>query len=179
MELGPCKVSRDGKSTVLNPFSWNQESNLIFLDQPVGTGFSYGTSRVKSSQKAAKNVYAFLQILFYHHPQFAESAFHLAGESYAGHYIPEIAKVIINRSSDESSSKINLESVLIGNGIVDALVQNKYYADMAEDSKYGPILPKSEIKRMRRSFPKCKRMVSKCYQTDDAKICRNSARYCA
>ena len=178
MELGPCKVDRDGKSTVINPFSWNQQSHLIFLDQPVGTGFSYGTSRVKSSRQAAENVYVFLRILFASHPQYSQSTFHLSGESYAGHYLPEIGKVIINRSSDDSSS-INLESVLIGNGIVDALVQNQYYADMAEDKKYGPILPKSEIKRMRRSYPKCKRMVEKCYKTDDVKVCRQSSRYCA
>ncbi|KAE8153211.1 Alpha/Beta hydrolase protein [Aspergillus avenaceus] len=40
-ELGPCSVASDSKSTVLNPWSWNNEVNLLFLDQPTQVGFSY------------------------------------------------------------------------------------------------------------------------------------------
>ncbi|CAJ2504734.1 Uu.00g121280.m01.CDS01 [Anthostomella pinea] len=38
-ELGPCNVSN--LTTQLNPYSWNNESNILFLSQPVGVGFSY------------------------------------------------------------------------------------------------------------------------------------------
>ncbi|KAF2401877.1 putative carboxypeptidase S1 [Trichodelitschia bisporula] len=40
-ENGPCKVKDDSNSTTLNPWSWNREVNMLYIDQPVQTGFSY------------------------------------------------------------------------------------------------------------------------------------------
>ncbi|KAI9740661.1 MAG: hypothetical protein M1818_004625 [Claussenomyces sp. TS43310] len=42
-ELGPCFVNSDSNSTYLNPWSWNNEVNMLFLDQPEHVGFSYDT----------------------------------------------------------------------------------------------------------------------------------------
>ncbi|KAK7731759.1 hypothetical protein SLS53_008703 [Cytospora paraplurivora] len=42
-ENGPCLVNEDSNSTRLNPWSWNNEVNLLFIDQPVQVGFSYDT----------------------------------------------------------------------------------------------------------------------------------------
>lgn len=41
-ELGPCNVTKD-LVTKLNPHAWNEASNMIFLSQPLGVGFSYGS----------------------------------------------------------------------------------------------------------------------------------------
>jgi carboxypeptidase C (cathepsin A) len=40
-ELGPCFINADSATTVLNPDSWNNEVNMLFLDQPAQVGFSY------------------------------------------------------------------------------------------------------------------------------------------
>ena len=50
----PCNVNADSNSTTLNEFSWNNNVNMLYIDQPVGTGFSYvsllnGTLDVLSS----------------------------------------------------------------------------------------------------------------------------------
>ncbi|KAH6658956.1 Alpha/Beta hydrolase protein [Truncatella angustata] len=40
-ENGPCRVTSDSKDTVLNEWSWNNEVNMLYIDQPVQVGFSY------------------------------------------------------------------------------------------------------------------------------------------
>lgn len=40
-ENGPCLVNEDSKTTTLNPWSWNNEVNMLYIDQPVQVGFSY------------------------------------------------------------------------------------------------------------------------------------------
>jgi carboxypeptidase C (cathepsin A) len=41
LENGPYKVTENGTKTEPNPNSWNQNANLLYIDQPAGTGFSF------------------------------------------------------------------------------------------------------------------------------------------
>lgn len=68
MELGPCTVNDKPKSandTTANPYSWNQNANVFFLDEPLGVGFSQGEhgQAVKTTEEAAMDVQAFVQIV--------------------------------------------------------------------------------------------------------------------
>lgn len=96
MENGPCRLLSDGITTEYNPYSWNEVSNMIWLDQPAGTGYSMGEHEHNLAE-VRDDLYNFLQAFFHHFPKFNKN-FHLAGESFAGHYIPVIADKIIQEN---------------------------------------------------------------------------------
>ena len=41
---------------MLNPYSWNEVSNLLFLSQPIGVGFSYESTEVGYWDEDSRNV---------------------------------------------------------------------------------------------------------------------------
>lgn len=129
-ENGPCKVSSDGESTIVNPYSWNTRANVMWVDQPPGTGFSKG-SWDHDEDAVAEDMYQFLQALFQAMPQYNKK-FYVTGESYAGHFIPAITHRIFeaNQEIAEGDVKIELKGMGIGNGLTDVQEQYKWYPDM-------------------------------------------------
>ena len=80
MELGPASIDKNINPS-FNPYSWNSNSSVIFLDQPVNVGYSYSDSSTKSTAAAAEDVYAFLTMFFAKFPEYGTQDFHIAGES--------------------------------------------------------------------------------------------------
>ncbi|KAF9363584.1 hypothetical protein BGX34_003791 [Mortierella sp. NVP85] len=185
MELGPCRVKEDGSGTEYNPHSWNSNSSVIFLDQPTNVGFSYGSS-VSNTFAAAKDVYAFLQVFFKEFPHYQRVDFHVAGESYAGHYIPAIAKEINDANKKIATpmfrppgvQHINLESVLIGNGLTDPKTQYEYYPEMACRNSYGPVLDDDSCDKMTAAYETCAGLIQGCYESNSVFRCLPAASYC-
>ncbi|KAG5513365.1 hypothetical protein PMAC_001428 [Pneumocystis sp. 'macacae'] len=103
--IGPSKLDRKTGRPYYNPYSWNQHSSILFLDQPVNVGFSYSDNPVKTSFAASGDFYAFLIMFLSKFPQYSNLDVHLAGESYAGHYIPLFASVI-SMNQDESDEDL-------------------------------------------------------------------------
>ena len=52
-ENGPCQFYNGSSSPSINPYSWNNHANMLYVDQPITAGFSYGTNDVNSTAAAA------------------------------------------------------------------------------------------------------------------------------
>jgi len=128
-ENGPCQVTADGKSTTLNPYSWTTKANVMWIDQPPGTGFSKGKWDF-GEDGVAEDMYQFLQVFFKAKPEYNKKFF-VTGESYAGHYIPAVTHRIFTGNSElqEGDIKIDLKGMGIGNGLTDPSEQYKWYPE--------------------------------------------------
>ncbi|KAH9886611.1 Alpha/Beta hydrolase protein [Xylariomycetidae sp. FL2044] len=117
-ELGPCSFIESSKTTQLNNYSWTEESNMLFLSQPIGVGFSYeeevvgimgaggpepsdhpdgrygwtNASHFDTTELAAISAWEVVQAFIRDLPTMDETVqsrtFNLFTESYGGHYGP-------------------------------------------------------------------------------------------
>ncbi|CEJ90372.1 hypothetical protein VHEMI06161 [[Torrubiella] hemipterigena] len=174
MELGPASVDKNGK-IVHNPHSWNTNASVIFLDQPVNVGYSYGSSGVDNTVAAGKDVYALLTLFFHQYPEYAERDFYIAGESYGGHYVPAFSAEILSHEN----RNINLKGAIIGNGLTDGFTQYAYYRPMAcGEGGYPAVLDEQQCQSMDNALPRCQSLIKSCYDTDSAWTCVPAAIYC-
>lgn len=115
-ENGPFVVGPDG-NIKLNDFAWNTRANMLWLEAPAGVGFSYSDVKddynTDDTQTAADNVAALVAFMN-KFPEHASNNLYLTGESYAGHYVPTLAKAILDHNA-KSSSKLNLQGFAVGN----------------------------------------------------------------
>ncbi|KAK9438526.1 carboxypeptidase Y precursor [Metarhizium brunneum] len=174
-ELGPATIPNEDLVPVDNPYSWNSNASVIFIDQPVNVGYSYGTKITGSSQAAAKDIYAMLTLFFHQFPEYAERDFFVTGESYAGHYIPAIGAELLSHNN----SNINLKGLAIGNGLTDPYIQYLYYRPTAcGQGGYPAVLSKSDCQAMKNAEPECQRQIGVCYNDPSARVCRQATNYC-
>jgi cathepsin A (carboxypeptidase C) len=86
-ELGPCLINEYGNGTTYNPYGWNKETALIFVDQPAGVGFSYvneGELVPGDSFTSAADMHIFLQLFISQvFPEHKDGPLVITGESYA------------------------------------------------------------------------------------------------
>jgi len=119
-EQGPIMVDKEQK---LHPrdITWNSKYHLLFIDQPVGTGYSFTKSEdgyVHNEDEVARDLYAMLTQFFVIYHEYASAPFYVTGESYGGKYVPAIVYKI-HVENPEAKVKINLKGMAIGDGLID------------------------------------------------------------
>ncbi|OQR97567.1 serine protease family S10 [Thraustotheca clavata] len=165
LENGPCLVDKD-LNTQLNPMSWNNIANMIWLDQPSGVGFSYSDVEDLDSNEdqVGENIWYFLQGWFEKNPKFQGRPFYIFGESYGGHFVPAAAHAIFthNKKLTDSEQLIALEGVAVGNGLTDPIHQYAHAVDMAENSYNLTLVNASTFNDMKSKVPTCVDLIKNC-----------------
>ncbi|GLJ42539.1 hypothetical protein SUGI_0881950 [Cryptomeria japonica] len=120
-ENGPFKFN--DKDLEQNKFSWNTEANMLYIESPVGVGFSYSNTTsdydIFNDTLTAQDNLAFLLNWFKIFSEFRDLDFYITGESYGGHYIPQLATLVLDYNKKPSIKPINLKGIIMGNPYVD------------------------------------------------------------
>ncbi|KAL7551699.1 hypothetical protein ACHAWF_014881 [Thalassiosira exigua] len=162
-EMGPVGIAKFGPGIpspnpatlmdaplVENEYAWTKKSAMLFVEQPGGTGFSTASSEwtdeeaeKRTEDDVASAFWAFLQNMYATFEELGSKKLYLSGESYAGMYIPSIARGIHLRNVDlqigknmgeseaQSLQMVNLRGLAIGNGWIDPMIQGPTTIDFA------------------------------------------------
>ncbi|GFP82754.1 serine carboxypeptidase-like 40 [Phtheirospermum japonicum] len=128
-ELGPFRVHSDGKTLYQNNFAWNHAANVLFLESPAGVGFSYSNTTADvvtgGDKRTAFDNYVFLLNWFKRFPEYSKRVFYISGESYAGHYVPQLTNIILHHNKKARKIIINLKGIILGNAWINAETDTK------------------------------------------------------
>ncbi|KAH9689991.1 serine carboxypeptidase-like 18 [Citrus sinensis] len=130
-EIGPVNfntVEYNGSLPTLrlNPYSWTKEASILFVDSPVGTGFSYARTPHASQTGDFKQVHhldQFLRKWLMDHPEFISNPFYVGGDSYSGITVPALVQRISNENEEDIKPLINLQGYILGNPRTDMVVE--------------------------------------------------------
>ncbi|KQJ90550.1 hypothetical protein BRADI_4g32421v3 [Brachypodium distachyon] len=133
-ELGPFRVNLDGKTLSRNKHAWNNLANVIFLESPAGVGFSYASNNSNNNnnvgdRRTAEDAFVFLQKWLERFPEYKGRDFYIAGESYGGHYVPQLATVIKFMNELHGTPFINLRGIFVGNPYLDDYKNGKGFVE--------------------------------------------------
>ncbi|PWA92690.1 peptidase S10, serine carboxypeptidase, Alpha/Beta hydrolase fold protein [Artemisia annua] len=151
-QIGPLKfvytnTTRTDVKLELNPYSWTKTANVIFIDLPVGTGFSYvnaNESLKNSDSLAVTHAYDFIRNWLMDHPKFLNNPLYITGISYMGLFVPRIISYIYDGNDRGIRPKLNIKGFLIVSPLTDKFIDFNsrtvfaYRAALIEDELYKP-----------------------------------------
>ncbi|XP_065285799.2 probable serine carboxypeptidase CPVL isoform X2 [Dermacentor albipictus] len=119
LEHGPYQVVEGGSIRLRNT-TWAQRCSMLYVDNPVGAGFSFtwnDNGYARDQRHVARDLHEALQQFFTLFPRFATNDFYVAGESYAGKYVTAVAHLIA--TTLYSRVHIKLRGIAVGNAWLD------------------------------------------------------------
>ncbi|KAL5725448.1 sinapoylglucose--choline O-sinapoyltransferase [Ranunculus cassubicifolius] len=138
-EIGPlyfkdAEKKDDVPTLILNPNSWTKVSNIIFLDAPVGSGFSYSNTAQGSEiydTTSAQDTFNFLIKWLIERPEFLSNELYVGGDSYSGIIVPIIIQELIRSIEDGKLPFINFKGYILGNPVTNRHLEENAYVPYA------------------------------------------------
>ncbi|KAM0425166.1 hypothetical protein ACHAPT_009483 [Fusarium lateritium] len=184
-EMGPCTLDPNSRETSPNPYSWNNNASVLFLDQPAGTGLAQvaqGRQYPDTDQEGAVDFQTFLNIFFRDiFADYNDHTIHIAGESYGGHWVPTYVRHIIESRYHNSHDAFrgHIESVILVNAVIEmAACEIGVYELMCTDFR-GLQFNQSTCNEIASAMPECVKLVEWCRLSEDPEICQTAFGYCA
>lgn len=120
-EHGPYFVDSSNNLQLRN-ITWAQKYSVVYIDNPVGTGFSFTENDdcyARNEDDVARDLYSALTQFFTLFAEYQPNDFYATGESYAGKYVPAIGYKIHQENNNDPDVKINLKGIIVGDGLCD------------------------------------------------------------
>ncbi|CAH2010697.1 unnamed protein product [Acanthoscelides obtectus] len=127
VETGPFFINKK-QELELRKYSWVNNHSVIYIDNPVGTGFSFTKNEdgyARNETQIGNELYEALRQFFKLFSEHRKNEFYIHGESYAAKYALALAHTI-HTNNPHAQEKINLKGVAIGDGYIDPEHQTGY-----------------------------------------------------
>jgi len=113
-----------------NPHTWNDKYAMLYLDQPIGTGFSFVEDPkgfVKTDEEAAGHIATAIPNILHRYGK-AANPLYVFGVSYGGKLAPLVAETLLLVEEKDTRRSVNLKGIGIGNGLIDAQAMTRSYS---------------------------------------------------
>ncbi|KAK4485543.1 hypothetical protein RD792_008185, partial [Penstemon davidsonii] len=126
-EIGPFTIDYANSNgslpaLKLNEYSWTKVANIIFIDQPAGTGFSCAKTREaynSNDTTSATHTYDFLRKWLINHPKYLKNPLYIGGDSYSGIILPLVVDHVYGGIELENEPLLNMKGYILGNPFTD------------------------------------------------------------
>eukprot|EP00062_Callorhinchus_milii_P015095 gi/632964986/ref/XP_007898667.1/ PREDICTED: probable serine carboxypeptidase CPVL [Callorhinchus milii] len=130
VEHGPYVVA-ENLTLEARKVSWTSKYSMLYIDNPVGTGFSFTDKKecyAQNEDDVGRDLYSALIQFFQIFHEYQKNDFYATGESYAGKYVPAVG-YYIHTHNPAAKVKINFKGIAIGDGLCDPEVMLGGYAE--------------------------------------------------
>lgn len=123
-EHGPFRTDPSDpthRTLVQFEYAWSKLANVLYLESPVGVGFSYSddpADYVTNDDKSSQDNLHALETFFKYYPRFVNNKFFITGESYGGVYVPTAAEAIMWATNNGTYKGPRLSGIAVGNGCI-------------------------------------------------------------